>query len=131
MPAITAAQQSAIDAIVNSHQSPTARIQALIAYAKTFSSHATGTKGTVLYSGPQTAGNSKFDNIGLQKFASQNGLDMLDNTEFGQSTIHLPRIPNGSSSRCPTCLARLTAHSENKDEAEQLVHRSAVGLCAM
>jgi hypothetical protein len=27
-------------------------------------------------------------------------------------------------------LARLMAHSKNKDEAEQSVHRPAVGLCA-
>jgi hypothetical protein len=31
----------------------------------------------------------------------------------------------------PTCLTRLTAHSENKDVANPLVHRPAVGLCAV
>jgi hypothetical protein len=32
---------------------------------------------------------------------------------------------------CSTCLARLTALPENKDEAEQPAHRTAVGLCAI
>jgi len=33
--------------------------------------------------------------------------------------------------RCSTCLARLTAHSENKDAGAAPVGRAAVGLCAV